>query len=130
MSSQAGSGTYTQDVCSINRRLITDTLPKPPAYSFEHACLATGIDYFYYPSRFLGEKILSHADIPRASRFADLYRSSSLKQSFDAYFFIKRITPIQDVEPSAMLYKMDYFCLKRRALEKIMEERRPTAFIF
>jgi erythromycin esterase-like protein len=122
VSFQAGSGTYTQDECSINSKLITDTLPKPPTYSFEHAGLATGISYFYYPSRFLADGILSYADIPRASRYANLYRFSSLKKSFDAYIFVKSVKPIEDVEPSAMLYNMDYFSLKRRALEKIMEE--------
>jgi erythromycin esterase-like protein len=122
VSFQTGSGTYTQDECSINSKLITDTLPRPPVYSFEHAGLATGLRYFYYSSKYLGDGILSHADIPRASRYADLYRFSSLKKSFDAYVFIKESTPIEDVEPSSMLYNMDYFSLKRRALERVMEE--------
>lgn len=122
VSFQIGGGTYTQDECSINSKLITDTLPRPPVYSFEHAGLTTGLNYFYYPSRYLGDGILSYADIPRASRYADLYRFSSLKKSFDAYVFIKESTPIEDVEPSSMLYNMDYFSLKRRALERVMEE--------
>ncbi|SDJ04270.1 Erythromycin esterase homolog [Pedobacter sp. ok626] len=122
ISFQIGEGTYSQDECSMNGKIVSDRLLYPPAYSFEYAGLATGLNYFYYPSKYLGDAILSYGKISRGSRYADLYRFSSLKKRFDAYVFIKESKPIEEVESFPIIYNMDFFASRRKAMNDVLNE--------
>jgi erythromycin esterase-like protein len=121
ISFQIGQGTFTQDECT-GTKTITQTLPSPPSFSFEYASLATGLPYFYYPARHLGNAILSTCFITRNSRYADLYKFNSLKKEFDAYVFIKESKPIEKIEYSISGYAIDYFYAKRKAMDSILNE--------
>ncbi|MNL16355.1 Erythromycin esterase [compost metagenome] len=122
ISFQIGKGTYSQDECSMAGKIVSERLHYPPPYSFEYAGLATGLNYFYYPSKYLGDAILSYGKISRESRYADLYRFSSLKKRFDAYVFIKESKPIEEVESFPMIYNMDFFASRRKAMNDVLNE--------
>lgn len=122
ISFQVGQGTFTQDECSLTGDRIVDSLKNPPVYSLEYAALATRLDYFYYPSRYLGDAVQSCLFIPRESRHRDLYHFGSLKKRFDAYVFVKESTPIKEIERSALIYNLDYFEDERRKMNAILKE--------
>lgn len=122
ISFQVGKGTYTQDLCSGFGQNLTDTLKAPPVHSFEYAGLMSGHDYFYYPSKYLGDAILSHCQIVRGSRYKDFYEFSSAKKSFDAYVFIRESTALDDVEKFPMFYAGAHVSKKTRNMNAILKE--------
>lgn len=123
ISAQIGTGSYSQDECSINGNVISVSLPPPPSYSFECSALAYGSNFFFFPSSFLPDNILSHGKISRASLNSDLYRFASLKRRFDAYIFLRESRPIVEVEQNIMLYNMNFFETKRQQMDKFMNKK-------
>ena len=123
ISAQIGTGTYSQDECSINGKVISVSLPPPPSYSFEYSALAYGSNFFFYPSSFLPENLLSHGKISRASLNSDLFRFASLKRRFDAYIFLRESEAIEEVEENIMLYNMNFFESKRQQIDKFINKR-------
>ncbi|PWK65393.1 erythromycin esterase-like protein [Mucilaginibacter oryzae] len=122
ISFQIGTGTFSQDECAMDVKTVTDTLKKPPFYSFEYAGLNTGIPYFYYPANYLGNDILTCGFIPRGGRYEDLYKFSPLRRQFDAYVFIKESKAMEKIEPSLLIYGMHYFYSKKMAMDSVARE--------
>lgn len=122
ISFQVATGTYTQDECTPGAKTIVDTLKPPPLYSFEYAALATGISYFYYPAKYLGNGFLTYCSIPRGARYDDLYKFSPPKKQFDAYVFIKESKPIEKIEPSLLIYGINYFYTKRMEMDSVLND--------
>ncbi|MDR6943407.1 erythromycin esterase family protein [Mucilaginibacter pocheonensis] len=122
ISFQIAKGAFSQDECAFDVKTITDSLKMPPLYSFEYAGLATGVPYFYYPAKYLGNNILTCCFIPRAGRYEDLYKFSALKRQFDAYVFIKESKPIENIEPSLFMYGRNYFYSKKMAMDSIVRK--------
>lgn len=122
ISFQIGYGKYTQDECFTKGKVFVDSLKNPPPYSFEYAGLRTGLDYFYFQSKYLGDGILSYADIARASREENLFKFSSLKKRFNAYVFIRESKEIKKIEEFPWLYTIDRFYEKRLTMKSILKE--------
>ena len=104
ISFQIAEGSYTQDECVSFGANKAVQLPSPSKYSFEYAGLKTGIEYFYYPAKDLGDGILSRSHIIRGGLYRDLYPFSDLKNEFDAYAFIKTSKALGHVELFPVFY--------------------------
>ena len=122
ISFQIGQGKYIQDECSILGNTILDSLKNPPPYSFEYASLQTGLDYFYIPTKSLGDAIISYLHISRTSRYSNLYQFSPVKSRFDAFVFIRESKAIENIELSPWRYSNNRFDERRYKMRTISKE--------
>lgn len=93
ISFQAGTGAIRRPDCSEPGRTCIKPLPPAPYNSFESVALSCGPDYFYYPTRYLGDDLLQYLSLPTYSDPSNGYVFASPKHRFDAIVFIRESTP-------------------------------------
>ena len=102
---QVGQGRYLQDDNHDNIMLddtmravngfimFADTLRTPIEGSFEQAAMKTGLEYLYYPSKYLDNNIVYMSIIGRKDPMGPHYRLLDLKYRHDGYIFIRNSRP-------------------------------------
>ena len=95
VSFQCGKGSVLQRSCSDFTQPAIRTLPPAPYNSFESMALTTGLDYFYYPTGSLSDRLLQLLSFPAYSDLFYGYTFGSPKQNFDAIVFIRESSPLR-----------------------------------
>lgn len=99
ISFQVGKGTICRQGCKEQDAISLDTLETPPYNSFENIGLSTGIDCFYYPTKYLSDDVLQISSISRSvNNDGCSYMFASPKRRFDAIVFIRDSTPLRNVD--------------------------------
>lgn len=97
ISFQAGEGTLLDEKGIIGMLVHKVNLPPPPYNSFENVALSSGIDYFYYPTRYLHKDIIQLCSLKRPNMGKDYYGFSPIKAKYDALVFMRVSTPHKNV---------------------------------
>lgn len=97
LSFQAGEGVVLDEKGVISFIMYRVNLPRPPYNSFENVALGSGMDYFYYPTRYLDNDILQLGSLTRPNIGKDYYGFSPVKVKYDALVFIRICTPHKNI---------------------------------
>lgn len=117
-----GSGSFTQDSCSSPVLITNETLNTLPENSFEYAALKTGYDYFYFPSKYLNDRIITTSMITRGSQNQNHFKFVFLKGRFDGYVFLNKSESFDNLKKSPFIYSIGFWDAKIYKFRNIINE--------
>lgn len=119
ISFQIGEGEYTDDLNPYSQQSVT-SLFTPMPQSFESVAGKVGLNYFFYPSSYLEKDIIFYNRISRGGLTKEKDVFASARKGFDGFIYIRKSTPLKDVEPFPAFYMSDYINANMRKIESMI----------